>query len=260
MPITAAADWPACSVSRSTCTRSPSAADSATRSEVTTATASRPGTWRSEVSTSENIACASAWREPAPSRPARRCFAALKLLTGRIAIVLIEDGPQTQPSLARRPAGPLVRRRASPQSRGSSSPAQAARSALCMSVSVTRQWRPAHLLVGHDAVEHVAVGLGDPRRVRLDPRVAAEVVGRPLERAPTRRTGSRRQPARARLGARPPCPGSARIGPIEITGFEGPITIASASAIASRTAADGRAVSSRAARPRPPAPRRARRS
>ena len=34
-------------------------------------------------------------------------------------------------------------------------------------------------------------------------------------------------------------PGRARIGPIEMTGFEGPITIASASATACRTASDG---------------------
>ena len=39
--------------------------------------------------TSANIACARASLEPAPSSPARRCFATLKLLTGRIAIVLI---------------------------------------------------------------------------------------------------------------------------------------------------------------------------
>ena len=39
-------------------------------------------------------------------------------------------------------------------------------------------------------------------------------------------------------------PGSARIGPIEMTGFDGPITIASASAIAWSTASDGRARSS----------------
>ena len=89
MPIIAATDWPASSVSGSTFTRSPSAADSATGSEVTTATASRPGTRRSEASTSENIACARAWREPDPSAGARRCLAAPKLFTGRIAIVLI---------------------------------------------------------------------------------------------------------------------------------------------------------------------------
>ncbi len=89
MPIVAASEWPASSLSRSTVRRSAAAADSAERSEVTTTIASSSGTRRTELSTSANIACASAWRDPAPSDSARRCFAAPKLFTGRIASVFI---------------------------------------------------------------------------------------------------------------------------------------------------------------------------
>ena len=42
---------------------------------------------RSALRTSANMAWASAWRDPAPSESASRCFAAPKLFTGRMAIV-----------------------------------------------------------------------------------------------------------------------------------------------------------------------------
>ena len=55
------------------------------------------------------------------------------------------------------------------------------------------------------------------------------------------RTGSRPPPGHVRLASASRMPGSARIGPIEITGLDGPITIASACRSASRTASLGRA-------------------
>ena len=56
---------------------------------------------------------------------------------------------------------------------------------------------------------------------------------RPPTKGLTATTGA----AAARSASR--IPGTARIGPIEITGFEGPITIASAPAIASSTSGVG---------------------
>ena len=87
MPSRVASDWPVSSRSRITITRLPRAADSARASSVTTAIVSSPFTRRSDASTSENIACASASREPWPSRCESRCLAAPKLFTGRIASV-----------------------------------------------------------------------------------------------------------------------------------------------------------------------------
>ena len=70
------------------------------------------------------------------------------------------------------------------------------------------------------------------RRARRTPPSAPSPSGRP-------RTGSRPRPARAPPRSASRIPGSASIGPIEMTGFDGPITIASASAIACSTASDG---------------------
>ena len=62
-------------------------------------------------------------------------------------------------------------------------------------------------------------------------------VGPLIERPPTNGLTATTGAGAARSASR--IPGRARIGPIEITGFEGPITIASASAIAWSTASDG---------------------
>ena len=59
---------------------------------------------RSEASTSENIACASAWRDAAAERVRSRCLAAPKLLMGRIAIVRIGASTGVA-TVARRDAG-----------------------------------------------------------------------------------------------------------------------------------------------------------
>ena len=91
----AAALWPASWSSRSSITSCPTAADSACRSAVTTAIACRPRTWRREDSVSQNIACATACREPLASRSESRLFAAPKLLIGRTASVCILPGDCT---------------------------------------------------------------------------------------------------------------------------------------------------------------------
>ena len=62
-------------------------------------------------------------------------------------------------------------------------------------------------------------------------------VGPFSERPPTNGLTTTTGAAAARSASR--IPGSASIGPIEITGLDGPITIASAPAIACSTASDG---------------------
>src|SRR5919108_2316626 len=180
MPIRAASDWPACSESRRTRTRPPRAVDSAAGSAVTTATASTPCTRRSEVSTSENIACASAWREPAPSPPAKRCLAAPKVFTGRIAIVLIE-GPEWLARGERDAIAGHLRALKGPR-KLQGLPGEATR----LGHGVHRRIRHEcpqvrYLLVGHHPVEHVSVGSRDPGRAQLDVRVCAERLRRSLE-------------------------------------------------------------------------------
>ena len=61
------------------------------------------------------------------------------------------------------------------------------------------------------------------------------LTARPPTNGLTATTGAVRPATASRM------PGSARIGPIEITGFDGPITIASASASAASTSGVGRA-------------------
>ena len=102
------------------------------RSAVTTAISSSSGTCRSVASTSLNIAWASALRAPSPSTSARRCFAAPKLLTGRMAIVrtTCRAAYMLQPAQGAR------------RTRAPRAPAAARLSAVSISVSVTSDGRP----------------------------------------------------------------------------------------------------------------------
>ena len=96
------------------------------RSAVTTATASSPGTRRSEASTSENIACASAWREPGAERGGQALLGGAEALHGED-----RDGahrwprPDSSESSAKRRAAPALSRRGSAQTPGSFVPAAA---------------------------------------------------------------------------------------------------------------------------------------
>ena len=87
-------------------------------------------------------------------------------------------------------------------------------------------------LVADDAREQVAVTGGDPFGAQRQSRPVHERLRRPLDHAAVddRRDGDDR---RRGCSQRVSSPGTARIGRIEMIGFDGPITIASARAIAS---------------------------
>ena len=147
---------PSRSRSRRTSTRPPRRPTRRCESSVTTAIASRPFTLRSEPRTSENIACASASREPWPSRSDSRCLAAPKLFTGRIASVRMG----LSATLVVHPA-PGERKR-SRKIQGLPGERRRRAAASSISVSVTSAGNALDGLVRDDAVDHVAVGLGDP--------------------------------------------------------------------------------------------------
>src|SRR5215218_201489 len=151
------------------------AVDSAIRSLVTTTIEARPSTWRSEARTSANIAWARACRAPAANSSPRRCLAASKVLTGRMAIVRtgrarLYRGP---------PASARQRRRKLQRSR-----AQATPRLRVVHQRVGHERRQAvGRLVGDHAVERSDVGGGDARGALLDAGLLAERLGRALDGA-----------------------------------------------------------------------------
>ena len=173
---------------------------------------------RSASSTSATIACASACRAPAPTRVAEPLLGARRSdLTGRIA-----SGPHGVRTSVRRAPSADVRERARRARAG------VAPSACPSRVGHERRQRrrPARRRRSRRSARRSA------RRCR--PRCSAmagprhERVRRALERPRRPRSARRRRPARGASRSASRIPGTARIGPIEITGFDGPITIASA--------------------------------
>src|SRR5436305_7988340 len=170
MPMSAAADWPAEAPSCSTTMRSPVAIEPAATSAVTTAMRSTCAVWRSAPSTSENIAWTSDLRLPTASESARRCFATSKLLIGTIASVRMGE-PATL-TVQRRRVGERLLRDAT------------ARGCVVHERVGHAHRQAARWLVGHEALDHVAVRGGDAGGAPLEASVVHERVGRALDRAP----------------------------------------------------------------------------
>ena len=103
-----------------------------------------------------------------------------------------------------------------------------------ISTSVTSSGSALDALVGHQAVEQVAVEPRDARDVGSTPAARRNGAVGPLSTSP-RTNGLTATTGRGRRPAPRACPATARIGPIEMTGLLGPMTTASASAIASAT-------------------------
>ena len=210
IPRTAAADWPASSGSSTTIAPASSAARAASGSAVTTTTSSISGT---AASASQHVGHHGG---------------------GQLLALAAAD----------RVAEPLLgaRERLHGQDRGGAHGAKPNRRAPREGEHVSRH-APARLLVAHldvgdqrgdrlgalvgdEAVEQAGVVGGDALGAERMAGPGEELVGRALEHgaAHERRDGDDGGAAPARIASR----SSARIGPIEITGLEGPITIASA--------------------------------
>ena len=239
-PRAAAADWPA-STGRRPRARPRRAPPPPRRgSAVTTITSSSPGTRAQRV---EHVADhrggqrrrGRADRPPSP----RRCLARPKDLTGRTAAVRIA---RRRPAQRERELERLVRDPAARVGVGH------------RDVGLERRQRVG-ALVGHEPVEQPVVARRSRRSraagrpTRGTPRSAPSATGRRRAARPPRPAGHD-----ARSASR--IPGTARIGPIEMTGFDGPMTTARARASASSTCGVGAASARRGTRrPRSARPR-----
>ena len=124
----------------------------------------------------------------------------------------------------------------------------AAISGLRIIVSVTTARTPAASTCGgalgvdrvdHERAAELGVRARDADARDLDAERAHQPVGRALHRRAADDRADRRRPGRARATSTSRMPGTARIGPIEITGFDGQITIVSAASSASSTPGRG---------------------
>jgi hypothetical protein len=110
--------------------------------------------------------------------------------------------------------------------------------------------QPVRPLVGHQAVEQPVVVSGDPVRRERAAGPGEEGVRRALEHLAADERGDRDDGA-AVVASASRTPGTARIGPIEMIGLEGPTTTASAPAMAS-SSSRGAAASAAPGTRRPP--------
>ena len=250
IPISAASDWPAWRCRARTVTRSPVRDGPAACRRSPPPPRRAPGlggAWRARRRTSPG-------RGPGAIAAAEH---AGKALLGSAEALDGEDGDRAMAGRAAYDSQPL--RRAG-EVEHLAAPAAARPGAL-------------HERVGHERRQAARTGssatspstrrrrrAATPAALRLDAGVLAERLRRALHGAPAheRAHGHHRRRRRASASR---IPGRARIGPIEITGLDGPITIASARGDRlEHLGGRPRPLDARAARPPRPGPRRARRS